>query len=99
MNDLQQRSTDIIGQTIGDAKEGIIFTDNPCYKIKNESKNLRTIQLEKRYDDYLKKLKVLEKNNKTLTDRLDQIQTQYEELVKVKEELNLINKKKEDDNE
>ena len=99
MNDLQLKSTDIIGQTIGDTKEGVIFTDNPCYKIKNDSKNLKTIQLEKRYDDYLKKLKILEKNNKTLTERLDEITTQYEELVKVKEELNLINKKKEDENE
>ena len=99
MNDLQLKSTDIIGQTIGDTKEGVIFTDNPCYKIKNDSKNLKTIQLEKRYDDYLKKLKILEKNNKTLTERLDEITTQYEELVKVKEELNLINKKKEVENE
>ncbi len=97
MNNLQERSTDIIGQTIGDTREGVIFTDNPAYKMKNEfGQNQRTVQLERLYDNYTKRLKTLERNNKKLSDNLENIKNEYERLAKVKEEMK--NLKNNDDN-
>ena len=97
MNNLQERSTDIIGQTIGDTREGVIFTDNPAYKMKNEfGQNQRTVQLERLYDNYTKRLKTLEMNNKKLSDNLENIKNEYERLAKVKEEMK--NLKNNDDN-
>ena len=85
MNNLQERSTDIIGQTIGDTREGVVFTDNPAYKMKNEfGQNQRTVQLERLYDNYTKRLKTLERNNKKLSDNLENIKNEYERLAKVK---------------
>ena len=97
MNNLQERSTDIIGQTIGDTREGVIFTDNPAYKMKKEFvKNQRTVQLERMYDNYSKKLRALERNNKTLSDNLENMKNEYERLAKVKEEMKNLNDKNED---
>ena len=97
MKNLQERSTDIIGQTIGDTREGVIFTDNPAYKMKNGfGQNQRTVQLERMYDNYSKRLRALERNNKTLSDNLENMKNEYERLAKVKEEMKNLNDKNED---
>ena len=88
MNSMQDSSTDIIGQTIGDTKEGVVFTDNPAFKlVRDEQKSKRTIQLEKMHDNYTKRLRTLERNNQTLKASLDNIKAEYDRLIKYKETL------------
>ena len=106
MNNLQEKSTEKIGQTFADTKEGVIFTDNPAFRIEKKSnkKNERILQLEKFYDFYNKKLKVLERNNEKLQSHYNNMKSEYEKLLEYKNQLkendseekeNLI-KKKED---
>ena len=88
MNSMQDSSTEIIGQTIGDTKEGVVFTDNPAFKlVRDEQKTKRTIQLEKMHDNYTKRLKTLERNNEKLKLSLENVKTEYERLNKYKETL------------
>ena len=107
MNNLQEKSTEKMGQTFADAKEGVIFTDNPAFRIEKKSnkKNERILQLEKLYDFYNKKLKVLERNNQKLQAHYNNMKSEYEKLLEYKNQLkendseektNLINKNEED---
>lgn len=92
MEELSNASASVLGQTIGDAKEGIVFTDNPAFKkVKNEELSKRVLELERIYYQTAKNLRTVEKNNTALQERLNQLKKDYEEVVRLKElENNLV---------
>ena len=82
INDLQDKSvTGRQGQTYGDVKEGIIYTDNIAFKtqVDGEARKKNT-QLEKIFDAYTKKLRLLERNNALLKGQYDSIKNEYDRL-------------------
>ena len=90
LSDLQDKSvTGRQGQTYGDIKEGIIYTDNIAFKsqIDNEARKKNT-QLEKIFDAYTKKLRLLERNNAVLKGQYDSIKNEYTRLNNYKDTLN-----------
>ena len=89
INDLQDKSvTGRQGQTYGDVKEGIIYTDNIAFKsqIDSEARKKNT-QLEKIFDAYTKKLRLLERNNALLKGQYDSIKNEYNRLNNYKDTL------------
>ena len=89
LTDLQDKSvTGRQGQTYGDVKEGIIYTDNIAFKstIDSESRK-RNTQLEKMFDSYTKKLRLLERNNALLKGQYDNIKSEYDKLNNYKDTL------------
>ena len=82
INDLADKSvTGRQGQTYADVKEGIIYTDNIAFKaqIDGEARK-RNTQLEKIFDAYTKKLRLLERNNALLKGQYDSIKNEYNRL-------------------
>ena len=89
LSDLQDKSvTGRQGQTLGDVKEGIIYTDNIAFKsqIDTEARKKNT-QLEKIFDAYTKKLRLLERNNALLKGQYDSIKNEYNRLNTYKDTL------------
>jgi len=89
LSDLQDKSvTGRQGQTYGDVKEGIIYTDNIAFKsqVDNEARKKNT-QLEKIFDAYTKKLRLLERNNALLKGQYDSIKNEYTRLNNYKDTL------------
>ena len=89
LSDLQDKSvTGRQGQTYGDVKEGIIYTDNIAFKsqIDSEARKKNT-QLEKIFDAYTKKLRLLERNNALLKGQYDSIKNEYNRLNNYKDTL------------
>ena len=89
MTDLQDKSIEgRQGQTLADVKEGIIYTDNVAFKsqVDNETRKKNT-QLEKIFDGYTKKLRLLERNNALLKGQYDSIKTEYNRLNEYKASL------------
>ena len=85
---MQTSSSFIPGQTIGDVKAGLVFTDNPAYKmISDTEKSKRTIQLESLHEKYTKRLRTLERNNTRLKESLDSIKGEYDRLYQYKQSL------------
>ena len=76
------------GQTLADIKEGIIYTDNVAFKsqIDNDARKKNT-QLEKIFDGYTKKLRLLERNNALLKGQYDSIKNEYNRLSEYKNNL------------
>jgi hypothetical protein len=89
INDLQDKSvTGRQGQTYGDVKEGIIYTDNIAFKSQIDSEaRKRNTQLEKIFDAYTKKLRLLERNNALLKGQYDSIKNEYNRLNNYKDTL------------
>ena len=89
INDLQDKSvTGRQGQTYGDVKEGIIYTDNIAFKSQLDSEaRKRNTQLEKIFDAYTKKLRLLERNNALLKGQYDSIKNEYNRLNNYKDTL------------
>ena len=82
INELHDKSvTGRQGQTYGDVKEGIIYTDNIAFKsqLDGEARRKNT-QLEKIFDAYTKKLRLLERNNALLKGQYDSIKNEYNRL-------------------
>ena len=89
LSDLQDKSvTGRQGQTYGDVKEGIIYTDNIAFKsqVDNDARKKNT-QLEKIFDAYTKKLRLLERNNALLKGQYDSIKNEYNRLNNYKDTL------------
>ena len=87
--DLQDKSIEgRQGQTLADVKEGIIYTDNVAFKsqIDNEARKKNT-QLEKIFDGYTKKLRLLERNNALLKGQFESIKGEYNRLLEYKDNL------------
>ena len=87
INDLQDKSVSgRQGQTFGDVKEGIIYTDNIAFKsqIDKDARN-KNSQLEKIFDAYTKKLRLLERNNALLKGQYDSIRNEYARLNNYKD--------------
>ena len=108
LNDLQDKSIEgRQGQTLADVKEGIIYTDNVAFKsqVDNEARK-RNTQLEKIFDGYTKKLRLLERNNAVLKGQYDSIKNEYNRLNEYKDTLkegdkvkiNITEKKMNEDN-
>ena len=89
LTDLQDKSIEgRQGQTLADVKEGIIYTDNVAFKsqVDNEARKKNT-QLEKIFDGYTKKLRLLERNNALLKGQYDSIKNEYNRLNEYKASL------------
>ena len=89
LSDLQDKSIEgRQGQTLADMKEGIIYTDNIAFKsqIDNEARKKNT-QLEKIFDGYTKKLRLLERNNALLKGQYESMKSEYNRLNEYKESL------------
>ena len=89
LTDLQDKSvTGRQGQTLGDVKEGIIYTDNIAFKSQVDSEaRKKNTQLEKIFDAYTKKLRLLERNNALLKGQYDSIKNEYNRLNAYKDTL------------
>lgn len=88
MTNMLDSSTSMIGQTIGDTKEGVVFTDNPAFKlVRDDGKSKRNIQLEKLKDNFLKRLRTLERNNEKLKTSYENVKTEYDRLNDYKSSL------------
>ena len=76
------------GQTLADMKEGIIYTDNVAFKseIDSEARKKNT-QLEKMFDGYTKKLRLLERNNALLKGQFESMKNEYNRLLEYKDTL------------
>ena len=74
------------GQTLADIKEGIIYTDNVAFKsqVNNEARKKNT-QLEKMFDGYTKKLRLLERNNAILKGQYESVKEEYNKLLDFKD--------------
>ena len=86
LTDLQDKSIEgRQGQTLADVKEGIIYTDNVAFKsqVDNEARKKNT-QLEKIFDGYTKKLRLLERNNALLKGQYESIKSEYNRLNEYK---------------
>ena len=69
-------------------KEGIIYTDNVAFKseIDSEARKKNT-QLEKMFDGYTKKLRLLERNNALLKGQFESMKNEYNRLLEYKDTL------------
>ena len=87
MVELSNINTSIIGQTLGDNLDNIVFMNNPSYKVeKVELKSNRTVELESLQESIQKKYRVLEGNNEqlkkthdTLTNELRRLKEYHEQ--------------------
>ena len=89
LSDLRDKSIEgRQGQTLADIKEGVIYTDNVAFKsqIDNEARKKNT-QLEKIFDGYTKKLRLLERNNALLKGQYESMKSEYNRLLEYKETL------------
>ena len=83
MVELSNINTSIIGQTLGDNLDNIVFMNNPSYKVeKIEMKSNRTVELENLQESIQKKYRVLEGNHDQLKKTYD---TLTNELRRLKE--------------
>ena len=89
INDLKGQSVQgRQGQTYADIKEGIIYTDNVAFKSDgNADARKKNVQLEKIFDAYTKKLRLLERNNALLKGQYDSIKNEYNRLNNYKDTL------------
>ena len=89
INDLKGQSVQgRQGQTYADVKEGIIYTDNVAFKSQgNAEARKKNHQLEKIFDAYTKKLRLLERNNALLKGQYDSIKNEYNRLNNYKDTL------------
>ena len=71
---------------MADIKEGIIYTDNVAFKsqVDNEARKKNT-QLEKMFDGYTKKLRLLERNNAILKGQYESVKEEYNKLLDFKD--------------
>ncbi len=84
---LEMRTSNIQGETLADQEEGVLFTENPTYKkIKiDETSNVR--QLESMYEKFDKKLKTLEKNNRILLEKTENMKNEIQRLKEYRDEM------------
>ena len=71
---------------MADIKEVIIYTDNVAFKsqVNNEARKKNT-QLEKMFDGYTKKLRLLERNNAILKGQYESVKEEYNKLLDFKD--------------
>ena len=89
LTDLQDKSIEgRQGQTLADVKEGIIYTDNVAFKsqVDKEARKKNT-QLEKMFDGYTKKLRLLERNNALLKGQYESMKSEYNRLLEYQDTL------------
>jgi len=85
--ELSNINTSVIGQTLGDNLDNIVFMNNPSYKVeKIETKSNRTVELENLQESIQKKYRVLEgnheqlkKTSETLTNELRRLKEYHEQ--------------------
>jgi len=86
---MKEKMTSFKGQSVRDAEQNMIFTDNPCkdgeINVNDEEKKNRKIYLENLEDSYFQKIKILESNNEKLgsqrdilIDRLEKLKEYYD---------------------
>ena len=89
LEEMGNASTSVLGQTIGDSKEGVVFTDNVSFKKqKDEALNKRIRELERLHEKTKRNLSTCEQNNKLLVQRLEEMRKNYAEYKLLKEQGN-----------
>ncbi|MCP3681538.1 MAG: hypothetical protein GY861_02515 [bacterium] len=87
MVELSNISTSVIGQTLGDNLDNIVFMNNPSYKVeKVESKSNRTVELENLQESIQKKYRILEGNHEQLKKTCDTLTNELRRLKEYKEQ-------------
>ena len=86
-NKMGVRHSSIQGETIADQEEGVIFTPNPCYRNIKNDESVNSRQLEDMRDKFTKKLKALEKNNKTLQEKNENMKNEINRLKDYKDKI------------
>ena len=73
---------------MADIKEGIIYTDNVAFKTQFDSEaRKKNTQLEKMFDGYTKKLRLLERNNTILKGQYESVKDEYNKLLEFKDSI------------
>lgn len=94
VKEMQNLGSSHAGQTVGDTIDQIIFTDNPAYKVQKVAiKSQRIVELEEYCQKYVKRLNLLEHNNKIIEDKISEIKI---EISRLKSYNNVTNNVKED---
>ena len=86
-NRMEIRQSKIQGETLADQEDGVIWTQNPTYRNAKNDESVNTRQLEEMRDKFTKKLKALEKNNKTLQEQNENMKAEIKRLNDYKAEI------------
>ncbi|MCQ2816819.1 MAG: hypothetical protein MJ252_06095 [archaeon] len=87
LEEMGNQSAAVLGMTIGDTKEGVVFTDNVSFKkTKDEALNKRIRELERLHEKVKRNLSTVENNNRALQNRLEEMRKNYEEVRAMKGE-------------
>ena len=81
------RQSNIQGEILADQEDGVIWTQNPTYRKAKSDESANTRQLEEMRDKFTKKLKALEKNNKTLQQQTQNMKDEIKRLNDYKAEI------------
>lgn len=90
-NRMGVRHSKIIGETIADQEDGVIWTQNPTYRNAKNDISVNSRQLEDMRDKLTKKLKTLEKNNKILQEQNENMKDEIKRLNDHKADISGIN--------
>ena len=85
------RHSKIIGETIADQEDGVIWTQNPTYRNVKNDISVNSRHLEDMRDKLTKKLKSLEKNNKILQEQNENMKNEIKRLNEHKDNISEIN--------
>ena len=90
-NMMKEKMTAFKGQTVQDAEQEMIYSENPCKETENSEDNKvrknRLVVLETCEDSYFQKVKKLESNNTKLGNERDNL---FDRLEKLKEYYDLM---------
>ena len=90
-NRMGVRHSKIIGETIADQEDGVIWTQNPTYRNVKNDISVNSRHLEDMRDKLTKKLKSLEKNNKILQEQNENMKNEIKRLNEHKDNISEIN--------
>jgi len=90
-NKVGMRQSKIQGETLADQEEGVIWTQNPCYRNAINEDSVNNRQLEDMRDKFTKKLKALEKNNSILQEQTQNMKDEIKRLKDYKAKISVNN--------
>ena len=90
-NKVGMRQSKIQGETLADQEEGVIWTQNPCYRNAINEDSVNNRQLEDMRDKFTKKLKALEKNNSILQEQTQNMKDEIKRLKDYKAKISINN--------
>ena len=84
---MEIRQSKILGETLADQEEGVIWTQNPTYRNLKNDESVSSRHMEDMREKYIKRLKALEKNNQTLKEKTENMKAEIKRLNEYKEEI------------